>query len=157
MTVWTERDLPVLQAIASADDDHLREGFLFIGGETDQLGLGMEPLDAIDSVLTLRDAGYLTFRDAQETFGNPNLHLTGLAVTGAGMQALGEWPSFDAVATPELLAALLERLAPEAPTADETTATRAAAGYVRSVAPGVLRSVVTGTVSALLRSHGIPI
>jgi len=152
MSVWTERDLPVLRALANPHDD-VRAGFLSIGS-SDDLGIGMAPLDLIDSVLTLRDAGYITFRDQQETFGNPNLHLTGLAVTGAGMQILGEWPLFDAVASPEMLADLLERLAPEASTAEETTAARSAAGYVRSVAPTVLRSMFTGAISAALRTYG---
>jgi hypothetical protein len=154
VTVWNARDLPVLRALADSEDQHIREGFLYLGGNTDQLGLNLASLDVMDSVLTLRDAGYVAFRDSQET-GGANLHLTGLAVTGRGLQALGEWPSFEAVATPDLLAALLEHLAPEAPTADETAATRAAADYVRSVAPGALRSIVTGAVSALLRAHGI--
>jgi len=122
MSVWTERDLPVLRALANPHDD-VRAGFLSIGSG-DDLGIGMAPLDLIDSVLTLRDAGYITFRDQQETFGEPNLHLTGVAVTGAGMQILGEWPLFDAVASPEMLADLLERLAPEASTPEETAAAR---------------------------------
>jgi hypothetical protein len=92
VSIWTDPDLPVLRAIAEATDTNVHAGFLFIGGDSDQLGVSMDPLDLIDSLLTLRDASYISFRDAQET-GGPNLHLTGLAVTWAGMQALGEWPS----------------------------------------------------------------
>jgi hypothetical protein len=159
LSVWTERDLPMLKALVESDNEHLREGFLYISEGSDPLGLGLglEPSYAIDGIYTLQDAGYVQFDEGHETFGGPNLMATSFSVTGAGMQALGEWPMFETVADPELLAAVLERLAPEAPTDGETTATRAAAGYVRTVAPGVLRSLLSSAVSTLLRSHGVPI
>jgi hypothetical protein len=40
-------------------------------------------------------------------------------VTGAGKQALGLWPRFDALGSPAELAAVLEALAEEAPTEEE--------------------------------------
>lgn len=156
MTVWTERDLPVLTAIAAPSHEGVRAGYLSIQTGADELALGLAPVDLIDSVLTLRDAGYITFNDLQETFGDANMHLTGLAITGSGMQILGEWPLFDAVATPAILADLLDRIAPEASTPEETTATRSAALYVRSVAPAVVRSALQGALSAFFRAHGVP-
>jgi hypothetical protein len=90
MTVWERRDLPVLQALATADPD-LRRGFL----EIDQTGenpssLNLDGGDLHDAILTLRDAGYV---EADLSYaGGPTAHFVALYVTGRGLQALGEWP-----------------------------------------------------------------
>ncbi len=153
MSVWTERDLPVLEALAAPDDKHLRLGYLSIGH-----GRGSEALrvtlndDAIyDSLLTLRDACYVEFDMQLET--GPGAHFTQLAITGAGYQALGEWPLFDEITSPETIARLLEHLAEEAPTQDETQNMRRAAHYVRSLGGDAFRRFVVGAVAAVIRAQ----
>jgi hypothetical protein len=42
MTVWERRDLPVLQALATRDDEHVRHGVLHL---TDRGGATGNPLD----------------------------------------------------------------------------------------------------------------
>ena len=64
--------------------------------------------------------------------------ITHFQVTGRGQQALGEWPLFDQIASPETLALLLERLAEEAPSDEEANNLRKAATYARSLAAGKL-------------------
>jgi hypothetical protein len=151
--LWTDRDLVVLQALLDARDPDVREGYLSLGHGRASTALEVELSDAeiYDSLLILRDAGYVDFDVHLES--GPGAHYTQLAVTGAGMQALGQWPLFDAATSPETVALLLERLAPEAPTEDETTNLRRAAAYVRGMAPATFRSLATGALSALIRAH----
>jgi hypothetical protein len=153
VSLWTDRDLVVLQALLNARDPDLRDGYLSLGHGRARTALEVELPDAqiYDSLLVLRDAGYVEFDVQLET--GPGAHYTQLAVTGAGMQALGQWPVFDAVTSPETVALLLERLAPEAPTEEETANLRRAAAYVREMAPAAFRSLATGAVSALIRAH----
>lgn len=88
MSVWTDRDLPVLLALAEPSDEHLALGYLSLGDGhgAGALGLDLDEMEIADSLLTLREADYVQFTDAQET-GGPNLHLAGLAITGSGLQA----------------------------------------------------------------------
>ena len=153
MSVWTDRDLPVLVALTAPSDEYIRDGYLTLGHGRGGDSLGLDLSDDVihDSLLTLRDAGYVDFELEYET--GPGAHLTHLAVTGAGYQALGEWPLFDAVTSPETIALLLEELAPEAPTEEETTNMQRAARYVRTLAPPVFRQFVTGAVAAVIRAH----
>lgn len=83
----------------------------------------------------------------------PGAHFTQLAMTGGGYQALGEWPLFDEITSPETLARLLEHLAEEAPTEEETQNMRRAAGYVRSVGGDAFRRFVVGAMAALIRAQ----
>src|SRR4249920_1220216 len=106
MTVWEDRDLPVLQALASSGDEDLRQGSLYLSDEEERpLGLDLSFEEAHDAVLTLEDANYVE-GDRQHESGRSLLY-THFRVTGHGHQALGEWPLFDEIASPETLALLL--------------------------------------------------
>ncbi len=87
----------------------------------------------------------------------PGAHLTRVAVSGAGYQALGEWPLFDEITSPETMALLLEHLADEAPTEEETANMRHAARYVRSLGGETIRRFITGAIAAVIRGQlGLP-
>ncbi len=151
MTVWERRDLPVLQALATSDDHYVREGYFSLGHDRGKqtLQLDMSDAEIHDALLALADAGYVEFELTYET--GPGALFTRLAVTGRGQQALGEWPLFDDIVSPETLALLLERLAEEAPTDEEATNMRRAANYVRGLSGATLRAFVTGATAAVLR------
>ena len=47
MTVWERRDLPVLRALTTSDDDNLRHGFLHLRSKPSPLGLDLSPSEWI--------------------------------------------------------------------------------------------------------------
>lgn len=149
-TFWERRDLPVLRALATSDDEDLRHGFLSITERQEApLGLELEAGDVYAAVLALADAGYVSGELGSET--GLSVHFTRLTVTGHGQQALGQWPLFDEIASPETLALLLERLAEEAPSDEEAENLRKAADYARSLGAASLRALAVGAVSQLAR------
>jgi hypothetical protein len=152
MTVWEQRDLPVLRALATSEDDQVRSGFVSVrvGGPGEHLGLDLDGAAVHDAILALADAGYVEAANLSYETG-PGAIFTGLRVTGRGQQALGEWPLFVEIASPDTLALLLERLAEEAPTEEEAANMRKAADYVRSVAGGALRALATGALAQAAR------
>lgn len=83
----------------------------------------------------------------------PGAHFNQLAITGGGYQALGEWPLFDEITSPETMARLLEHLAEEAPTEEETQNMRRAARYVRSLGADAFRRFVVGAMAAMIRAQ----
>ncbi len=151
MTVWEQRDLPVLQTLATSDDVYLRDGYAFLGhGRGKELfRLELSDGEIHDAMLTLADAGYVEFDVTYET--GPGALFTNVAVTGRGEQALGQWPLFDTIVSPETLALMLERLALEAPTEEEATNMRRAASYVRTVSAATLRAFFVGATASLVR------
>jgi hypothetical protein len=154
---WSERALPVLQALQSPADPLLRDGFLSLGRERAGTRLALELSDdAIhDTILQLADAAYVEFKDLQYESGG-GAHISGLHVTGRGLQVLGEWPRFEALVSPLTLAALLDALAEHAPE-EEAKAMRRAANVVRRVAASTLKSLAFGAGSQLLRGAlGLP-
>lgn len=146
MTIWETRDLPVLQALAS-DHEDTAHGLLDV--EDGVLELDLTAGEIHDAILTLADVGYVDGH-AQYSSG-PSVAFTRLSVTGRGQQALGEWPLFDDLASPETLARLLEQLAEEAPTDEEADNLRRAAGYARSVGAASLRALAVGTLTQLAK------
>lgn len=150
MSLWEQRDLPVLRALAQSDDAELRDHGVLRVGKASALGLDLSPGELHDAVLTLGDAGYVEGR--VEYSSGPDAMFTHFRVTARGMQALGQWPLFDEIASPETLALLLERLADEAPTDEEASNMRRAAAYVRSVSGASLRALTTAAISQLARS-----
>lgn len=142
----------MLRALA-ASDDHLRQGFLHLSPHYEEpiLGLDLTAGDVHDAVLALHDVGYVEINRLQYESG-PGAMFTGLRVTGRGQQALGEWPLFDEIAAPETLAALLERLAEEAPTQEEEENLRRAARYARSLGAASLRAATIGVLSQLAKA-----
>ncbi len=153
MSVWTQRDLPVLEALTNPTDEHVRLGYLSIGHDHGAETLGLELSDdaIYQALLVLYDAGYVDF-DIKMSSG-PGAQFTQLEITGAGYQALGEWPLFDQINSPETMALLLEHLAGEAPTEEETANMRSAAGYIRSIGSDALRRFVVGATAAIIRAH----
>jgi hypothetical protein len=157
VTVWAERDLPVLRALDVSDDVNIREGFLSLGDldAREALGLELGNADVYDAMLVLRDAAYIDFELKHET--GPGALFTRVAVTGRGQQALGQWPLFDSLAAPETIALLLERLAEEASTEEEASNLRRAAGYMRTLSLAAVRAFAASAISTLVRgSLGIP-
>jgi hypothetical protein len=150
MTVWERRHLPVLHALATSDDENLRHGFLSISerrGET--LALDLTAGEIHDAILTLADADYV---DGQARYSSgPSAMFTHLRVTGRGQQALGEWPLFDEITSPETLALLLERLAEEASSDEEASDLRRAAAYARDLGGASLRAAAVAALSQLAR------
>jgi hypothetical protein len=135
VTIWDDRDLPVLRALAATDHHEIRDGYLILGDDAarEKLGLDLPPDELERAVFTLRDAGYVAAKP-EAKFGFTHLH-----VTGRGMQAIGQWPSFSE-SSPATIAALLDRLAEEAPTDAEAVSARRAASYIRSLAASVVTS-----------------
>jgi hypothetical protein len=84
--------------------------------------LDLEHDEIVDAILTLGDAGYIEGELLASTGGDATF--THFHVTGRGLQALGEWPLFDDIVSPLTFAALLDRLAEEAPTEEEKTNAR---------------------------------
>lgn len=151
MTVWEGRDLPVLRGLATTEDPDVRWGFVVVNQQlAETLSVDLGPAEIHDAILALADVGYVEANDVKYNPG-PGAIFTGLRVTGRGQQALGEWPLFDEIASPETLALLLERLAEEAPTDEEAENLRRTARFVRSVAAGSLRALATGAASQLAK------
>jgi hypothetical protein len=150
MTAWERRDLPVLQALATSDDEDIRQGVLQLDAEK-KLGLDLTIEDVYDAVLTLADADYIE-GELQHESGRSIL-ITRFQVTGRGQQALGEWPLFDQLASPQTLALLLERLAEEAPTDEEAGNLRRAAQYARGLAASTVRAALIGAATHLARHY----
>jgi hypothetical protein len=154
---WTDRALPVLQALSSPTDDVVRSGFLSLGRGRAKRNLGIEIDDdaAHATILQLNDAGYIAFNDiTYETGGGA--HIAGLRVTGRGLQVLGQWPRFEVLVSPGTLAALLEALAEYMPP-EEAGELKRAATFVRKLSGKALTSLAVGVGGQLLRhSLGLP-
>jgi hypothetical protein len=151
MTVWERRDFPVLRALATTSDENVRQGFLHLSAEERPLELDLTTEEVYDAVLTLRDADFVE-GDLQHEGGRSAL-ITHFQVTGRGQQALGQWPLFDQLASPETLALLLERLAEEAPSDEEAGNLRRAASYARGLAASTLRAAAIAAFAHLARDH----
>ncbi|HEV8452349.1 MAG TPA: hypothetical protein VGQ45_13025 [Gaiellales bacterium] len=151
MTLWERRDLPLLRAAVDPANGQIQRHYFQVGQGTAAaaFNLHLSEDDVYAGLLALRDAGYVQFDERRSSGAHATV--AQFSVTGAGMQMLGEWPRFERIVSPITLAAFLERLAEEAPTAEEESAARSAAAYVRGVAPGILQSLATGVASALLR------
>jgi hypothetical protein len=148
MTTWERRDLPVLRALATSEDENVRQGVLNLGDEQ-PLPLEMSTAEVYDAVLTLRNAGYIE-GDVQHE-GPSGALVTNFQVTGRGQQALGEWPWFDELASPATLALLLERLAEEASSPEEIGSLRRAAAYARGLTGATLRAAAIASLAHVAR------
>jgi hypothetical protein len=139
VSLWETRDYAVLRVIADSDDNDLLHGFLQLGGGQagQRLGLQLSDEEIYTSVLVLADADYLTGELNPET--GDNAFFTKLRVTGAGQQALGEWPLFGDP-SPATLAAFLEQLADEASTPEEAEHARRASRIVKALSRETLRA-----------------
>lgn len=75
---------------------------------------------------------------------------TGSSSRGKGRQVVA-WPSFDALGQPGELAAVLDRLAELAPTAEEASNLRKAAEAVRTRVPTYAGALLKGALGAAVR------
>jgi hypothetical protein len=150
VTLWEKRDLPVLRSLL---DNPPAGGFLRIYSLSDE---PYEPLPALTqaqvylAVETLRDAGYLASDDGKWSSGG-GFTITSIQVTGSGKQALGLWPRFDALGSPAELADILDALADNAPTEEESGNLKRAASAVRRAAPTVVRGLAETGLRAAAR------
>jgi hypothetical protein len=147
VTTWERRDLPVLRAVA--EKAVVEAGMLSLIRDGRTLGLDLDDNETHLALLALRDAGYV---DAEVTYTGGGATFTRFLVTGRGLRALGDWPLFSPL-SPATLAALLERVADEAPTDDEATAARSAARNVAGLAAETVRAALVAAGSRLLRQR----
>lgn len=152
MTIWENRDLPVLAHLLTDPPQH---GMLWVDTRSEQPHPGLPELTGTDvylAVLTLFDAGFVTWTHT-EGEGGGNRHFQDIMVTGTGKQALGLWPRFDALGSPAALASVLDSLAEDAATEEERSNLRRAASVVRRSAPELIKAGLAGALSALARSQ----
>jgi hypothetical protein len=154
-TVWRGRDLQVLQLFARPGTIHIDGGFTLSDARLRELGVDLTFDEMLEAIHALADLGYLDGHgwvegDLAAFPRGVTVVYRHLFVTGRGMRALGEWPSFTDL-TPTTLAALLERLADE--TADQAQAaeTRAAAWDIRTVCHGLVDAGVRVATAAVAR------
>lgn len=151
MSLWLERDEPVLRHLAANPPE---DGMLEAQPASDAPHAELRHLteaEFLRSVLTLGDAGYLAWRQGKGK-GGGILYFTQVQVTGAGKQVLGLWPHFEALGSPAALAALLDRMADEAATEEERSNLRRAGEAVKHTAPELVRSAFVGVASGIARS-----
>jgi hypothetical protein len=151
MSLWSERDEPALRWLA---DNPPRANILRTNWMSDEPHEGVPALTQAHfhkAVETLDDAGYVAGVTGDAPSGGW-VSWTHFQVTGAGKQALGLWPRFDALAEPGELADILEALADNAPTEEQAGYLRRAAAAVRRAAPGVIRGIAVAGLGAGARS-----
>lgn len=152
MTIWEERDLPVLHFLAGRSvQQELFTTHRYAEEPHSELP-ELSERDVYRAVTTLVDADFLTYGE-REPEGGGDVMWIDLRVTGLGKQVLGEWPLFAALGDPAQLAELLERLAERASTDEEEGNFRAGAKGIRQVAGTVLRELVVGAGIAASRGQ----
>lgn len=152
MSVWTDRDAVVLRWLhespPSAETLHTT---LSTEPHPDLLGLSQQ--DVHLAVETLADEDLLHYNDERWASG-PSALWTGLHVSGAGLQALGEWPTFDALSSPAELGQLLDALAEQlASTDEEESNLRRAATTARGKSREAIQALAAGAFGALARGQ----
>ncbi len=155
---WHDRALPVLRALNEPTDAAFGQTrILTLGRNGGQrtLGLSLPDGGVFDTILQLRDAGYVEYEET--SFFHPGgVHVIGLKVSGRGMQVLGEWPHFELLISPITFAALLEALSDYAP-AEEAAAIKRSAVVVKGMSAAALKAVLMGAGSQLARhALGLP-
>jgi hypothetical protein len=152
MSVWSDRDLRVLRYLHEHPPRH---EMLTTNWQSkaphDELP-GLTEQDVHVAVETLVDEGLVHYRDDSWNSAG-GVHWMGIQVTGAGLQALGQWPVFDMLTSPEELGLLLDGLAQVAATDEEESNLHEAARSARGKSAEALRSVAAGALGALVRSQ----
>ena len=151
MTLWDERDEPVLRWLV---DNPPRANMLMTHRSATAPHDGVPSLTRAQvhrAVETLHDAGYLS-SDGDQADGGGGALWTRFQVTGAGKQAVGLWPRFDALGFPGELADIIDALAENAPTEEQASNLKRAAAAVRRAAPGVVRGIAVAGLSAGARA-----
>jgi hypothetical protein len=151
MSVWTDRDAVVLRWLhESPPYAEVLHTALSREPHPDVVGLSQQ--DVHLAVETLIDEGLVHYSSRTLTSG-PGATWEGLHVSGAGLQALGEWPTFDALSSPPQLGQLLDALADMAPSDEEESNLRQAARTARTKSGELLQALAAGAFGALARGH----
>jgi hypothetical protein len=151
MSIWTDRDAIVLHWLhENPPYAEILHTALSIEPHPDVPGLSQR--DVHLAVETLIDEDLLHYNDERWASG-PSVLWTGLHVSGAGLQALGEWPTFDALSSPAELGQLLDALAELAPTEEEESNLRRAAKTARARSGEAIQALAAGAFGALARGQ----
>lgn len=152
MTLWAERDEPVLRHLTESSPVH---GVLFTESRSETPRKELQRVTEVqfhDAVQVLEDAGYVTWGHS-EGDGAGGRSYTHFQVTGAGKQVLGLWPAFDALGSPGQLAEVLDALAEDAATEEERSNLQRAGAAVRRSAPEAISALATGALTTLARTQ----
>jgi hypothetical protein len=101
---WERRDLPLLQVLASGDDEQVHAGYLHIGHSDvgERLGLELDDYEIHDALAALWDAGYVDFNRVFERAGAPSSRAyasqaaVGRTIRGSGRGSQQTPPHFHA-------------------------------------------------------------
>lgn len=152
MSVWTERDFVVLRYL---HDHPPRDGYFSTNWTSKKPHPDLPQLTEQDvhvAIETLDDEGLIQYRNDHWN-ASGGVHWIDLQVSGAGLQALGQWPVFDALGSPEELGQLLDALADIAATDEEENNLRKAAATARSKGREALQSLAAGAIGAVVRGQ----
>lgn len=152
MSTWSQRDLPVLYWLQENPPPHSLLSTNLLQDNPHSALPELCEQDVHVSVETLADDGLVTYADQQYEEGG-GVDWTQFQVSGAGLQALGEWPVFDMLGTPHALGRLLDALAEMAASDEEESSLRTAASAARSKGVETLRSAASGALRGVLRSQ----
>jgi hypothetical protein len=152
MSVWSDRDLRVLRHLHEQPPRHEMLSTNWQGKSPRPDLHELTEQDVHVAVETLVDEGLVSYRDDSWNSAG-GVHWIGIQVTGAGLQALGEWPVFDMLTSPEELGLLLDGLAEIAATDEEESNLREAAKTARAKSAEAVRSLAAGALRALVRSQ----
>lgn len=104
MTKWSDRDLPVLKAVAAAEDAGLDQ----LDVEELSKDLDMPSMSVARSLVLLHDHGFIGGEPVKVMDPKPCIAIIEPHLLVAGLRALGEWPSDDPYE--ELVRVLEERI-----------------------------------------------
>jgi hypothetical protein len=161
-TVCEGRDLQVLQVFARPGTIDARGAFTLSDARLRELGVALAFDEMLQAIHALSDLDYVgghgwvegvpdVFPQGEPTeFPFESIEYRHFFVTGRGLRALGEWPSFTDL-TPTTLAALLEWLADETVDQAQANETRAAAWDIRVLGPGILDVAVNVATAPVAR------
>lgn len=150
---WETTALPLLRALASTDNQMVRDGYFELGHGSGAAALGVDLDERAlhDALLALRDVDYIEI-DKIEYAGGSTASIIGARVTGRGMRALGEWPSLEALMTPATLAAIMQELGEFAPDEEARSNLETAASAAASVGRNTAREVIVAFSAEALKA-----
>ena len=146
------RDLQVLQLLARRGAIDAHGAFTLSQARLRELGVDLAFDEMLQAIHALSDLDYVGghgwVEGAPDVWqGEPteapfqSIEYRDFFVTGRGLRAIGEWPSFTDL-TPTTIAALLEWLATVSTDQAQADETRAAAWDIRVLGPGILDTAV---------------